>query len=49
MTLKSQTNIKINTQVYIKDNKLDARWRKKFVRARLITLVSQSKHGGKRS
>ncbi len=23
----------------------DARWRKKFVRARLITLVSQSKHG----
>ncbi len=42
MTLKSQTNIQINRQQ-------DARWRKKFVRARLITLVSQSKHGGKRS
>ena len=41
MTLKSQTNI---------NRQQDARWRKKFVRARLITLVSQSKHeAGKRS
>ncbi len=42
MTLKSQTNIQINRQQ-------GARRQKKFVRARLITLVSQSKHGGKRS
>ena len=42
MTLKSQTNIQINRQQ-------DARWRKKIVRALLITLVSQLKHGGKRS
>ena len=42
VTLKSQTNIQINRQQ-------DARWRKKIVVARLITLVSQSKHGGKRS
>ena len=42
MTLKSHTNIQINRQQ-------DARWRKQFVCARLITLVSQSKHGGKRS
>ena len=42
MTLKSQTNIQINRQQ-------DARRQKIFVRARLITLVSQSKHGGKRS
>ena len=40
MTLKSQTNTQINRQQ-------DARRQKKFVRARLITLVSQSKHGGK--
>ncbi len=39
MTLESQTNIQI-------DKQQGAQRRKNFVRAHLMTLVSQSKHGG---
>ncbi len=38
MTLESQTSVQINRQQ-------DAQRRKNFVRACLMTLVSQSKHG----